>query len=29
MDYALPRAADLPDIEVEFLEVPSCPTRSA
>ena len=22
MDYALPRAADLPDIEVEFLEVP-------
>jgi len=22
MDYALPRASDLPDIEVEFLEVP-------
>jgi aerobic carbon-monoxide dehydrogenase large subunit len=22
MDYALPRASDLPDIEVEFLEIP-------
>jgi len=26
MDYALPRAADLPDIEVEFIEVP-CATN--
>ncbi len=26
MDYALPRAADLPDIEVEFIEVP-CTTN--
>ncbi len=26
MDYALPRAADLPDIEVEFLEIP-CATN--
>ncbi len=26
MDYALPRAGDLPDIEVDFVEVP-CPTN--
>lgn len=26
MDYALPRAADLPDIEVELIEIP-CPTN--
>ncbi len=26
MDYALPRAADLPDIEVEFIEIP-CATN--
>ena len=29
MDYALPRADDLPDIEVDLLEVPCAPILSA